>query len=187
MGSSNEEQPFHVEWKDDGFVASMDDPHPLLELNLRHAVVALLWLPVIPALAWVIGYENYLLLYAAAVLSLLPPGVLLSRLSRHPQRAVLECDPAHIAIKRTLRRGHTLVTRQITEVIPGKAGLHIITDNQRVWVPCPDAHLQELVTFLEEALRRYTSFEGDMERPEVIEASRQARAVLARKTNTELG
>ncbi len=200
MGASDEQLPFRVEWRNDGFVVSMDDPvlapnsslpgqadiRSTLVLYLGMAIL-LLPLPIagvtssivpdmhVPAM-WALGY--WLLAMPAALLAL-------HLFTSRPLRAVLDCGPERVAISRTLRWRQSLDTRRITEVIPVQGGLYIATDGRRVWIPCPDEHLEELVDLLEETLRRYSSFQEDMEQPEVVEASRHARSILAGKRKAE--
>ncbi len=201
MGSPDEQLPFGVEWRHDGFVASMDDPAPGtggpetedIRSTLTLVIgMALMVLPVpIAGVTSVLMPEVHLPISGDWLglgywLGGVPAALLALHLfTSRRLRAVLECGPERVIVSRTLRRRRSLDTRRITSVIPGAGGLHIAAGGRHVWVPCPDAHLEELVADLTEALRRYASFEGDMEQPEVIEASKQARSILARKPSAE--
>ncbi len=188
MGSSNEEQPpFQVEWKDDGFVASMDDT-ALFEARDALGILSALAIGLVPLFVFGIpaaldAMDDQILLGYWVIA--MPAFLAFNHVASRPQRAVLECGPERVAISRTLRRRRSLDTRRITEVIPAEGGLYVATDARRVWVPCPDAHYKELIALLTEALRRYASFEEDMAQPEVKDASEQARSIVARKSNVD--
>ncbi len=172
---SNEPRlPFELQWKDEGFVASMDDSMGIG--TIWKTAAALFGVVLVGLLAFPIG-DGFFFLGLTITVGLILLVLTLTTVDR--PRAVLECSPELVSLRRTFARGHQLDPRRITKVAPGSGGLFIATDTQRIWVPCPDAEAGELCRLLEEAGRRSATFEADMAQPQVQAAGERARSILA--------